>query len=72
MICLELRKRGKQHCGCRPNAGVEYCAFLRGQKCYVGEHNQAVRRGFDAGINREPLSVDLLPENYRLPAEGGK
>ncbi|MBA7668035.1 hypothetical protein ES703_76138 [subsurface metagenome] len=72
MICLELRNRNRQHCGCHPIAGVEFCAFLRGRTCLVEQHNQAVKRAFDAGLNKLPLPEDLYPANYRIPSEGGK
>ena len=71
-VCLELRKRGRKECGCHPNAGVEYCAFLKGRMCHVSEHNKAIHRAFEAGANRESIPQELLPENYRLPKEKQK
>ena len=52
-----------------PTEGQSRCAFLRDGKCYIVDHNKAVKRAFDAGINREPLPSELLPCNYRLPCE---
>jgi len=69
MICLELRKRTPKPCGLHPKAGVQYCGFLRGRQCHVEEHNQAVKTAFDAGINRQPTPVGLMPSNYQLPSE---
>lgn len=66
MDCIEIHG---ETCGLRPHQGPHLCAFLRGQECHIEEHNQAVGRALQAGLDNQPLPEDLQPNKYRLPCE---